>query len=87
MRWGIILIFVAALVASIVPLDSREAHKKADAIYYPLLIAAMNEYGLNHGGPNDPGHLDKIAAKDLRNIHSVREAYKNWNDAMKQAGY
>jgi hypothetical protein len=87
MRLGIILIFVAALIGTTLPLDSRECHQKADAVLYPLLIAAMNEYALNHGGINDPGHLDKIAAKDLRNIHSVREAYKNWNDAMKQAGY
>jgi hypothetical protein len=65
----------------------REAHQRADSILWPLLVAAMNEYGQAHGGPNTPGHLDRVDAKDVERIQKVRLAFREWSKAMEQAGY
>jgi hypothetical protein len=87
-RWLAIFLFAAVIFAATkIHLDSKEAHKQADSVLYPLLIAAMNDYGLNHGGVNDPGHLDKIDAKDKKRVEAVREAFKAWDGTIKQAGY
>jgi len=75
------------LTASKVPLDRKEAHRRADAVLYPLLIAAMNDYGLNHGDPNGPGHLDRMDAKDKERLKTLREAFYTWDEAIRQAGY
>lgn len=89
--------FVAALlmlsllltmaIASKLPVDSVDAHRRADGILYPRFMAAMNEFALDHGEPNDPGHFDKLHTQDVEHIRAVRETFKAWDQAMKQAGY
>ncbi len=65
----------------------REAHRRADSILWPQLVATMNEYGMAHGGPNTPGHLDRIDAKDVERIKKVREAFREWSKAMAAGGF
>jgi hypothetical protein len=81
------LFAASAAIAARLPFDRIEVHKRADAVLWPQFIAASNEYALNHGGPNDPGHFEKLSAKDVQNIRAVRETFAAWNEAMKQAGY
>jgi hypothetical protein len=42
---------------------------------------------INHGAVADTGHFDKIDAKDEERFKATVEAFKAWQDAMKQAGY
>jgi hypothetical protein len=78
---------VAAAIAAKIPLDATDAHRRADAVLYPRLLSSLNEYSLDHGGVNDPGHFDKLDSKDVENIRAIRETFTAWNEAMKQAGY
>lgn len=84
---SILILLTAAAIAAKLPLDSRDAHLRADGVLFPRFEAALNEFALDHGGPNDAGHLDKLNKKDLENIRAVRETFTAWNDAMKLAGY
>lgn len=67
--------------------DARQAHNRADAILKHTFVAAWNEWDSGHGHPEDPGHFDKIDAKDEKRFHAACEAFDAWKDAMKQAGY
>jgi hypothetical protein len=88
MRILLILILLAIpAIPSKIPSDAKQAHKEADAILHPLLVAAMNDFSLHHGGIDDPGHLDKIDAQDKVRIQAFRDAFHKWDDAMKKAGY
>jgi hypothetical protein len=82
-----VLMFSFLLTAGKLPDDSVDAHRRADAILYPRVMAAMNEFALDHGSSNDPGHFDKLASHDIEHIRAVRETFKAWDQAMKQAGY
>jgi hypothetical protein len=80
-------VLLTLATAAKLPVDGIDAHRRADGILYPLLTAAMNEFALDHGGPNDPGHFDKLRTQDIEHIRAVRETFKAWDQAMKQAGY
>jgi hypothetical protein len=88
-RLATAVLFLAGWVSWLVSgaVIDREAHRRADSILWPLLVAAMNEYGQTHGGPNQPGHLDALDAKDIERIKNVRQAFREWSKAMEQAGY
>lgn len=81
------LMFCLLATAARPPVDSIDAHRRADGILYPRVMAAMNEFAFDHGSPNDPGHFDKLGTQDVEHIRAVRETFKAWNEAMKQAGY
>jgi hypothetical protein len=67
--------------------DAADAHKRADAVLWPQFIATSNDWALNHGQLSDPGHVDKIDAKDKKRFDAACEAFKAWHDAMVEAGY
>jgi hypothetical protein len=83
----ILVLIAAALIAAKIPLDGREAHQRADAVLWPAFISISNDYALQHGFVTDSGHLDKIDAKDKQRFDATVQAFKAWQDAMKQAGY
>jgi hypothetical protein len=81
----IVLLLLATLAAA--SSDERDAHRRGDEVLYLRLVAALNEYALAHGSFSDPGHFQKLNAKDVENIRAVRETFTAWNEAMKEAGY
>jgi hypothetical protein len=87
LRIVLVLICVAALLASKIPLNEREAHWKADAILWPAFISTSNDWALHHGQVSDPGHLDKINIQDKERYNVLCKNFAAWHDAMKQAGY
>lgn len=86
-RWAIVVLFIAAAIAAKIPLDATEAHREADAVLYPRLVAVMNEFALGHGTLETPGHLNKLNAQDVERWKATRAAWKNLDEAMKRAGY
>ena len=64
-----------------------DAHRRADAVLWPAFISASNDYALNHGALADPGHVDKIDAKDKKRFDATCVSFKAWRDAMTEAGY
>jgi len=83
----LVVLLAATLAARTLSEEAIDAHRRADGILYPRVMAAMNEFALDHGYPNDPGHFEKVHAQDAEHIRAVRESFKAWNEAMKQAGY
>jgi hypothetical protein len=85
-----ILVFGAALWAAAsrpIPQDPIEAHRLADGVLYPELVAAMNDFTSQHGRPNDLGHFHKFQADDVERIKLVRQKFAEWSRVMEQAGY
>ncbi len=64
MKYLLLVLIVAAALAAKLPLDSSEAHKRADGILYPRLVADLNEFALGHGSIEDRGHFDKLDKQD-----------------------
>jgi hypothetical protein len=63
------------------------AHRRADAVLWPAFVSISNDWALNHGQLSDPGHVDKIDAKDKKRFDATCAAFKAWHDAMTEAGY
>jgi len=85
--WLALAALAAFAAAANLPQEARDAHRRGDEILYPRLVAAMNEYSLGHGLVIDPGHFQKLDAKDVERIRAVRETFRAWDEAMKAAGY
>lgn len=80
------LLISAAIWASRIPLDAREAHREADSVLWPNFVSVSNEWAIHHGA-TDPGHLDTVNTKDRQRFEATVKAFNEWRDAMKQAGY
>lgn len=70
--------------------EQTDAHKYADGVLLPRFSAAMNDWAWQH--PQDaqgqPGsHVHTISVGDVKRLQVVRQAFKEWDDAMKRAGY
>lgn len=82
-------LFSAAADASTSP-DATEAHKYADGVLLQRFTAAVNDWRYQH--PQDrPGkdweHCGNLDAGDVRRFQTVREAFRELDQAMKRAGY
>lgn len=62
------------------------AHDHAEHILYPAFIAKMNEWMFNHP-MSDPAHLRKLDVADLKRYQAARQAWKEFDEEMKRAGY
>jgi hypothetical protein len=89
------VIFLCSLVAVVkgqtfTERTHEEWHLHADRVLYPRLAAAVNEYTEQH--PRDsnhtPGdHVRKHDKGDVERLKAVDAAYREWRDALKEAGY
>ena len=87
MRYVLILIFCVLGIAATTPSDARTAHWRADSILWPAFISVSNDWVLQHGTVDDPGHLDKINAQDKQRYDVLCKDFEAWHQAMKEAGY
>ena len=85
-----VLILLSALVIVLKAGDRAElaaydAHVDSDNVLGPLITAAISEYESNH--PQGPEHYRKLSPGDRKRLDAVKEAIKNWQDKIKEAGY
>lgn len=62
------------------------AHDHAEHVLFPLFVSRMNEWLFNHP-MSDPDHLKKFDAKDVKRLQAARQAWHDFDEEMKRAGY
>ena len=66
---------------------AQEAHRRADTVFYPELVARMNDWSISHGDPAASGHYQKFDSADKKRLDAARKAWKDFDQAWKDAGY
>lgn len=62
------------------------AHDHAEHVLFPLFVSRMNDWLFNHP-MSDPDHLQKLDAKDVKRLQAARQAWHDFDEEMKRAGY
>lgn len=87
----VVLSGIGALIVSAgLPVDAVESHRYADGVLVPRLTAAINDWWYQHpqdGLGREGQHCHNLDAADVRRWRTVREQFRQMDDAMKRAGY
>lgn len=73
-----------------VPQDPIQAHLYADKVLRHQFVSAFNQWALEHpqDAPGKPDeHAHKLNRGDAERFRAARKAWKEFDDAMKRAGY